>query len=322
MRIGVVDLDTSHPKGWIPIERELGHEVVGVWDSGDVHPPGYAQTFAESNGVPRVYESLEAMAQEVDCAVIHGCDWDTHIERARPFIASGKSVFLDKPLAGCLKDLEQICAWDAQGARIAGGSSLRFCYDTQAYLKRPVAERGTPHTIICGCTSTDELINYAIHGISLLSGLMGPGMHSVQHLGRKVQHRVRVNWADGRMGILVVGPSTKGIPFHVTSITELGVTHFMVDTSQLYRPLLETTLPYLARETDQPPMAIRDLIEPELCAVALMKSRMNGDSEVRLSDLREEDPGYDGKAFTEAYRLRKHPTYGTAARAKERKNGV
>ncbi|MGC8784088.1 MAG: hypothetical protein ACP5RN_06855 [Armatimonadota bacterium] len=30
MRIGIVDLDTSHPPSWIPIERELGHEIAGV----------------------------------------------------------------------------------------------------------------------------------------------------------------------------------------------------------------------------------------------------------------------------------------------------
>ena len=43
MRIGVVDLDTSHPQNWIPIERELGHEVVGVWDGGSVHPAEYVK---------------------------------------------------------------------------------------------------------------------------------------------------------------------------------------------------------------------------------------------------------------------------------------
>ena len=38
MRIGIVDLDTSHPQNWIPLERELGHDVVGIWDGGAVHP--------------------------------------------------------------------------------------------------------------------------------------------------------------------------------------------------------------------------------------------------------------------------------------------
>lgn len=27
MRIGLVDLDTSHPENWIPLERELGHDT-------------------------------------------------------------------------------------------------------------------------------------------------------------------------------------------------------------------------------------------------------------------------------------------------------
>jgi hypothetical protein len=51
MRIGVVDLDTSHPQNWVPLERELGHAVVGGWDGGSVHPPEYPATFAaDPNG--------------------------------------------------------------------------------------------------------------------------------------------------------------------------------------------------------------------------------------------------------------------------------
>jgi hypothetical protein len=46
LRIDIVDLDTSHPQNWIPLERELGHEVVGVWDGGTVHPPEYVTQFA------------------------------------------------------------------------------------------------------------------------------------------------------------------------------------------------------------------------------------------------------------------------------------
>ena len=34
MRMGIVDLDTSHPQNWIPIERDLGHHVIGIWDGG------------------------------------------------------------------------------------------------------------------------------------------------------------------------------------------------------------------------------------------------------------------------------------------------
>ena len=97
MRIGLVDLDTSHPEAWVPIERDLGHEIIGLWDGGDVHPPGYAHWFARDHDVPRVYDRLDQMVEDVDCAVIHSCNWDTHILRAAPFVAAGKAVLA--PLA-------------------------------------------------------------------------------------------------------------------------------------------------------------------------------------------------------------------------------
>jgi hypothetical protein len=36
LRIGIVDLDTSHPDNWVPIIKELGHEVVAVFYRGAV----------------------------------------------------------------------------------------------------------------------------------------------------------------------------------------------------------------------------------------------------------------------------------------------
>src|SRR5437016_716998 len=108
MKIGIVDLDTSHPAAWVPIERALGHEIVGVLDSGAVHPPGYAERFASEHQIPRVFASIHEMVEHVDCAIVHSCDWDTHVDKARPFIAAGKAVLIDKPLAGNLRDLMQL----------------------------------------------------------------------------------------------------------------------------------------------------------------------------------------------------------------------
>src|SRR5690606_9657417 len=105
--------------------------------------------------------SLEEMATEVDCAIIHSCDWDTHVDKARPFVKRGKSVLIDKPLAGNRHDLAQLQHWHMQGARIAGGSSLMFCAEVAAWLAQPADERGTPHTVFCGC-GVDEF-NYGIH---------------------------------------------------------------------------------------------------------------------------------------------------------------
>lgn len=305
MKIGVVDVDTSHPQNWIPIERELGHEVVGLWDGGSIHPAGFAEGFADEHGVPRVFASLEEMVPEVDCAIIHGCDWDTHIDKARPFIEAGKSVLIDKPMAGNVRDLRQLCKWARDGARVTGGSSLRFCFETQEWLAKPVEERGTPDTVLCGC-GVDEF-NYGIHAYAMLSGIMGEGIVAVRHIGKGVQRRVQVCWPDGRTGFLVIGKAEQWIPFYASIATERGVTQYVTDNSKLYRALLEKTLPYLAGETDQPPIPMKDLVEPELAAIAALKSLNEDDREVLISELTESDAGYDGAAFAAEYRKQRYP---------------
>lgn len=304
MKLGIVDLDTSHPPSWIPIERELGHEVVGVWDGGSVHPKGYAGKFAAEHKIPRVFASLEEMVPEVDGAIIHGCDWDTHVAKARPFVERGKAVLLDKPLAGNLRDLEQIRYWMSRGARITGGSSLRFCRETCDWLAKPVAERGTPHTVICGCAVDD--FNYGIHAYSLLSGIMGPGIVSVRHLGKNVQRRIEIQWADGRAGLVIVGKMTAWIPSYVTMVTEKGVTQIQPSTGLVYRAILEATLPYLSGKTETPPAPADALLEPELAALAALKSWTHGDCLVLVRELSSGDSGYDGAAFAEEYRAAKY----------------
>jgi hypothetical protein len=303
MRIGIVDLDTSHPQNWIPIERELGHEVVGIWDGGAVHSPEYVAKFASEKEVPRLYSTLEEMARDVDLAIVHGCDWDTHIAKAQPFVEAGKAVLIDKPLAGNLRDLRQIVRWVDGGARISGGSSLRFCSEVREWAARPVEERGEPHTALCGC-GTDEF-NYGIHAYSLLSAVMGPGIRSVRHIRSGPQRRIQVSWHDDRVALLVVGDAAY-IPFHVTAVSLKGVAHLTPEAGKLYRALLETTLPYLAGERNAP-LPIGELIEPELCALAARKSWLNGDEEVALADLSEADSGYDGAAFAAGYRRMRYP---------------
>ncbi|MBM3493168.1 MAG: oxidoreductase [Armatimonadetes bacterium] len=304
MRIGVVDLDTSHPQNWIPIERELGHEVVGVFDGGDVHPPGYAATFAAERDVPRVYDSVAEMVPDVDCAVIHSCDWDTHVEKARPFVEAGKSVLIDKPMAGKRRDLDIIRDWLAQGARIAGGSSLRYCVETREWLAKPVEERGTPHTVICGC-GVDEF-NYGIHAYAQLAGLIPGRALAMRHLGGRPQRHVQIVWPDLRTGYVFVGKVEGWLPFHATVVTERGVTQFTADSGKLYRALLEACLPYLAGDTDTPPIPLDELLEPERWAIAARASWTGRDDWVPVNDA-DPDDGFYGAEFAREYKLMRYP---------------
>ena len=313
MKIGIVDLDTSHPAAWIPILKDLGHDVVGVHDHGDIHPTGYAERFVQEHNGGQVFSSLLQMVERVDCAVIHACNWDVHVERARPFVEAGKAVLVDKPIAGNLRDLNQFTAWADTGARITGGSSLRFSDEPRCYLARPIEERGSPHTVFCGC-AVDEF-NYGIHAYSLLATLMANSgatakprtAISVRHLGRGPQRRIQIKWPDGRVGFVLVGTAARWLPFHAAVVTESDVEQILTNNGRLYRALLENVLDYLASEVDQPPLPIRDLVVPELWALAAKQSWENDDREVRLDELDVSDKGYDGGAFAASYRIQRYP---------------
>ena len=310
MRIGIVDLDTSHPQNWIPIIRRLGHTVVGIWDGGEVHPAGYSQQFAATHEIPTVYTHLTDMVDAVDCAIVHGCNWDTHIAKARPFVEAGKAVLLDKPVAGNWQDLQQIAAWVSQGARIAGGTSLLFAHDIRHWLAQPAADRGEAHTVFCGC-AVDEY-NYGIHAYGLLTGILGGGAVSVRHLNHHVQDLIQVTWADGRTGVLCIGTAAQWMPFYATVVTERAPHNLVItDATALYTALLETVLPYLAGETATPPLPLDTWLQPERCALAARYSREHGGATVQLQDLPHLMPaaadGYDGTLFARGYRAAKYP---------------
>ncbi len=305
MKIALVDIDTSHPQNWVPILRRMGHEVVGVYDSGVVHPPEYVEKFAREHAIERVCSSLDTLAAAADIGIVHGCDWDTHVARAEPFVARGKGVLIDKPLAGSVSDLMRLLAWSERGVRLAGGSSLRFCDEALALRAQWAADGDEPRTAFVAC-GVDEF-NYGIHAYALLAALMGPGATSVQHLHHNGQRQVRLDWADGRVGFVSVGPASCWLPFAASVVTNRTIAQVTVQPPRLYAALLEAVMPYLSGAESQPPLPMQELIEPELWAIAALRSWSDGDRVVRLDELEVEGKGYSGAALAEAYRRQRYP---------------
>ncbi len=302
LRIGLVDLDTSHPAAWVPILRRLGHQVVGVYDGGAVHDPGYARQFAERFGIELVCDQLHELVPHVDVAIIHSCNWDVHAARAEPFLQAGKAVLIDKPVVGDVRQARRLVAWERQGARIAGGSSLRFAREVEELLAQPVEVRGEVRFALAGCGV--DPFNYGIHAYALLCGLLGSGVEWVRHLGHSSgQDVIELHWQDGATGIVRVGPAAAYLPFYFTAVTERGVHHRLIDNASLYENFLRQVLPQLAGEAPLMPLAA--LLEPELAAIAALASRQRRGEPVFLSDPALEDVAYDGSAFAAAYRAQR-----------------
>ncbi|GAA3409286.1 Gfo/Idh/MocA family protein [Paenibacillus hodogayensis] len=304
LRIGLVDLDTSHPNSFMPVLKEMGYEVAAVFDGGVINPEGYAEKFAREFGIAHVCGSVEEMVDLVDVAFIHSCDWDLHVERARPFVEAGKAVFIDKPLAGNVRDLRQMTEWVRGGARITGGSSLRNCVEVREWKALGIPKEEWVFALV-GC-AVDEF-NYGIHAYSMLHGLMGPGVRHARYLGTGGgQRQFELVWEDGRRGVVSVGKTAGYLPFYANVVTQKRVDYIKSDNTKLYRALLETILPYLAGE-EPAPLAIEELVEVELAAIAAKLSYEQGGVSIALNEIPEDYAGYDGAAFAVSYKELKYP---------------
>lgn len=301
MKLGLIDIDTSHPAAWMPLLRRMGHDVTALFDGGAVLSAAQAREFAAAHGIAVVCARLEEMIPLVDGVIIHSCNWDSHVARARPFVAAGKAVLLDKPLAGSVRDLRQIVAWARAGCRITGGSCMRFAPEAMRFLAEPESARGRPRLTLAGC-GTDEY-NYGIHAYAMLWSVMGAGARAVRWLAERPQWLTEITWDDDRRGLAAVGGDVGWLPTYATMITNRGVRHLTSSdkAEALYQPLLDAVLPYLSGATAMPPLPMEELIEPELAALATLESRRRGGAVVALETLNETMPGYDGAAFARRY---------------------
>ena len=137
IRIGAVNIDTSHPLGFGEVmEKDDRARYVGVYNDS-FRPDSEVEGFIRRFGLEKRCNTLEELAAMCDIGFIHGCDWDDHLRCAMPFIEQGKPVFIDKPLVGNLADCRRVEQLVKDGAVILGASSARYAYEVQQFLALP-----------------------------------------------------------------------------------------------------------------------------------------------------------------------------------------
>lgn len=304
LRIGLVDLDTSHPGSFVPLLRKMGHEITTVYDTPySVNPSGFAEVFAREHAIAGVSDSLQDMAEQVDAVFIHSCNWDVHVLHAAPFIEAGKAVFIDKPMTGNVRDLNQMIEWSRQGATITGGSSLRYCPEVIDWVKENHSKEDWVYGV-AGCGVDDY--NYGIHAYTMLHGLLGSGIASSRFLSEGGQKQVELVWRDGRRGTVSVGKTSGYLPFYATLVTQTKVEHIQVDNSRLYEAMLDNIMPYIAGEAEAP-LSFEELAEVERAAIAAQLSKEQGGAMIPLAEISEDYQAYDGAAFARFYKKLKFP---------------
>lgn len=295
IKVGAVQLDISHPITFAKVMKDIGRgSYTSVFNNG-FRTDEYVSKFMTENNVAVRYNNLEEMADNVDIAFIHSCNWDKHLDMAMPFIKKGKPVFIDKPIVGSLKHCLEIEKLASKGAKILGSSSFRYCDEFAGFLSKPVDERGEIVSLF-GSTGVDEF-NYGIHAIEAIGAFLPSGAASVQCLSRGKVEQYKVRYNSGLEVLYQLGNGVWRPTMLIVTTTKLSV-HFEPVTGNLYKSILIRIFDFVENGTSM--AHIDHLTESIKIALAAKASKEHNCAEINLKDLSISDSGYDGNAF-EAY---------------------
>lgn len=218
LRLGMIGLDTSHVTAFTellnnPSNKNFipGGRVVAAFKGGspDVESSatrvdGFTKTLQEKYKV-EIVPTIEELCQKVDAVLLESVDGRPHLEQARPVIKAGKPLFIDKPMAGSLRDVIEIFRLaKAANVPVFSSSSYRY-YDSLVTLKKmDVGE--IKGAISYGPASLEkthpDLFWYGVHATEALFAVMGTGCETVTRVSTPDTDVVDGIWKGGRVGSL------------------------------------------------------------------------------------------------------------------------
>jgi len=294
IRIGLVDLDTTHPKTFTKILNAMpGVKVNALWDGRDVWPEGYDERFAKENDIPNVCKKLEDMLEHVDAAMVHGVNWDKHVDRAYPFIDAGKPVLIDKPVVGKVRDIYTLLELQVtHGTPVYGGSALRYAQEIG--MLRSQAERvGEVLTAIA--TGPGDFFSYGIHTTELAQGMVGTGANYVEYVAENKSCFVAVTYHNGFVLQLQLQQPFQEWSMCLFSTT--GMHTLRVDPTRMYEPFLQNFIDIINKK--EVSYSLEAPLEAVKILIAAKLSRQHG-GKIYLSEVPAEE-GFDGAAYAAEY---------------------
>ena len=296
LRVGLIGLDTSHvieftkrfndasDKNHIP-----GAKVVAAYKGGspDIKESAgrvdeYTKRLQEKYNV-KIVSTIEELCNEVDVVMLESVDGRPHLEQAKPVIKAKKTLFVDKPVAGSLRDAVELYRLAKEtNVPIYSGSSLRY-YPSLQNLKK--GAYGEVRSIISTGPGALEphhpdLFWYGIHATESLYTLMGPGCQTVTCTVTPDTHTVTGVWKDGRTGTV---RATRNAT-HTYQINIFGSKGNVNEAiSGDYTPFLREVLTFL--QTGVSPVPAEETLEIYAFMEAADESKRQGGCPVKISDV-------------------------------------
>ena len=296
LKIGMIGLDTSHVVAFTEVLNNPSHKdhvpggkVVAAYKGGspDIESSanrvdGFTKQLQEKYGV-QIVPTIEELCERVDAVMLMSVDGRPHLAQARPVIAAGKPLFIDKPVAGSLRDAITIFKLAREaGVPCFTSSSYRF-YESMTELKKiDVGElRGAISYGPCSLEPHHpDLFWYGVHATEALFTIMGTGCQSVTRVSTPDTDVVTGIWEDGKVGtfrgLRNAASPHKVIVFGTKAVAEQ-------EGGGGYAPLVGEIIEFF--QSGKPPVPAEETIEMFAFMEAADESKRQGGCPVSISEL-------------------------------------
>lgn len=296
IKVGLVAMDTSH---CVEFTKRFNHIEIPeeMWVEGCRVVAAYPRTPAPGNeerqgkyteqlrawGV-KIVDNDKDLMSNVDVVMVESVDGNMHVEHATPYIKAGMRVWIDKPFASTYKDAKTLARLAAKyKAPMMSASSLRFALEVQK-LHEDVANTGKvimawAYTPSKPLNEVPGLMNYGIHGVETLYGIMRGGCVAVSCMATEAGEVVTGRWPDGRLGC-VVGLNKGAGGFGFAASCEKKLVLSPIDSKYIYRELLKQVSKFF--ETGVSPVPVEETVETIGFIEKALLSAKRGGKEVPL----------------------------------------
>lgn len=294
-RVGLIGLDTSHVTAFTSRFNDSksknhvpGAKVVAAFKGGSPDIPSsadridkFTETLVDKYGV-KLYDTIEEMCENVDVVMLESVDGRPHLKQVMPVIQARKPVFIDKPIAGSLKDAIEIYKLAKQYRTPCwSSSSLRFYAGVQEVANADYGEL-TAVVSYGPCSlepSHPDLFWYGIHATEALFTVMGAGCETVVRTSTENTDVVTGTWKGGKVGTFIGLRGARGY-----KVTAFG-TRKVVEQSKGgdYTAMLVECVKFF--NTGEAPVSMEETIEIYAFMEAADESKRQGGRPVRIKDV-------------------------------------
>lgn len=296
LRVGIIGLDTSHVIAFTQLLNKADHpqhvagaKVVAAFKGGSPdlessasRVDGYTKQLEDEYGV-EIVDSIEALCAKVDAIMLESVDGRPHLEQVKPVFKAGKRVFIDKPLAGSLKDALEIERLGKESnVPWFSASSYRYYKGLTDLMGQDIGEIRS--AISYGPCHLEphhpDLFWYGVHPTEALFTALGTGCESVVRTSTPDTDVVTGLWSGGRVGVLY-GIRTGDTP-HKVILFGSKKTAEQAEGGD-YAPLVVEVVKFF--QTGVPPISPSETIEMFAFMEAADESKRLGGAPVKLDDV-------------------------------------